>query len=180
MVIPQKRGFVPIILLILVAIVVGIGGLAGTALLGQALKCPSEAGAARTEKELGNLLEKSGSVTVSDIEATTIAQKYIADKVDDARVCFTTNVGNASGNLKLGPLTPSFYASAGVDLSGATPKTTNLDIKIGSLPDIPVLSDQATQVVANLINENLAKVQLKKKYAVQFAVGSVTVSKLSE
>lgn len=173
-----RKGFA-LVLVILIAAIAAVGGVAGTALLGQAPKCPSGPGAARTEKEIGDLLEKTGSVTTSDPEATTIAQNYVAGKVDDARVCFTPGLAHASGNAKLGPLTPSFYASAGIDLSGTSPKATNLDIKVGSLPDIPVLSGQVEGFVNNLINENLAKVTLKKKYSVNFSTAAATVTKLS-
>ncbi len=178
----MARGIAPLgIILILALLGVGaVGGLAGTALLGKAPECPSAAGAARSEKELGNLLEKSGSVTTADGEATTIAQKYVAGKVTDGRVCFTPNLAHASGKIALGPVTPSFYASAGIDLSGTTPKTVNLDIKVGSMPDVPVVSDQAKNLIEKLINDNLAKVTLDKKYSIQFSQGSATVNKLSK
>ena len=176
------RGIAPLtVILILALLAVGaVGGMAGTALLGKAPECPSAASTARSEKELENLLEKSGAVTATDGEATTIAQKYIGAKVTDGRVCFTTNLAHASGKLTLGPVTPSFYASAGIDLSGTTPKTVNLDIKVGSMPDVPVVSDQAKGIVQKLINDNLAKVTLKEKYSVLFSQGSVTVNKLSQ
>ena len=176
----SQKGFVPILLVILAAAIIGIGGAAGAALLGQAPTCPSQGGAPRSEKELANLLDKTGTVTTTDPEATAIAQNYVAGQVNDARACFTPGLAHASGNIQLGPLTPSFYASAGVDLSGPTPKATNLNIKVGSLPNIPALSSQVGSLVTNLINKNLAKVQLKKKYSIQFQSGSATVGKLSQ
>ena len=176
----SQKGFVPILLAILAAAIIGIGGMATAALLGQAPKCPSAAGGSRSEKELGDILDKTGSVTTSDAEATAIAQNYVAGQVNDARACFTPGLAHASGNIQLGPLTPSFYASAGIDLSGSTPKATNLNIKVGSLPNIPVLSSQVGSLVTNLINKNLAKVQLKKKYSIQFQQGSATITKLSQ
>lgn len=174
-----QKGFAPI-LIILAAAIIGIGGLTGTALLGQAPKCPAGSGFARSEKELADLLDRSGSVTTTDAEAGAIAQKYAAGKVQNVEICFTSGLAHASGNIKLGPFNPSFYASAGVDLSGTTPRAVNLDIKIGSLPDVPVLSSQAESFVTNLINENLGKVKLEKKYSVQFTNGSATITKLSK
>lgn len=172
------KGFGPILIILAVAII-GIVTLGGTAVVGQAPQCPSTGAGARTEKEIGDLLEKSGSVSTTDSEATTIAKKYVGDKVDDVRVCFTEGLAHASGKIKLGPANPSFYASAGIDLSGTNPKATNLDIKVGALPNIPVVSSQVEQAVTNLINDNLKKVQLKKKYSAKFSSGSVTVTKLS-
>lgn len=171
----SKPGIAPI-LLILVVIILAVGGLGIAAMVGQAPKCLSAGGSARSEKELGDLLEKSKTVTVTDGEATTIAKNYIGNKVNEPGICFTQGLAHASGNIKLGPITPSFYATAGVDLSGPNPKATNLDIKVGAMPNIPVVSSQVEQAVTNLINENLAKAQLKKKYSVQFSNGTATVT----
>lgn len=176
---PARKGFAPLIIILGIA-VIAIAGAGAAALVGKAPVCPNQAGAARGEKELGELLDKTRSVTTTDGEATTIAQNYVAGKAQDTRVCFTAGSAHTSGNIKLGPFTPSFYASAGVDLSGSTPKATSLAIQVGSLPDIPVLSSQVESFVAGLINENLAKVQMKKKYSVQFSNGSATVTKLSD
>ena len=169
------KGFV-IILVVLGVVVIAVAGAAVAAVVGQAPKCPSQGGAARSEREIGDLLDKSGTVTVADSEATTIAQKYVKGKVQDARVCFTAGLGHASGSITLGPVSPTFYASAGVDLSGTTPKTTNLNVKVGALPNMPFLSDQVGKIVADLINENLDNIQLKEKYSAQFSAGSVTVT----
>ena len=175
------RGIAPLTVILIVALLAlgSVAGLAGTALLGKAPECPSAAGIARSEKELGDLLEKSGAVTVTDAEATTIAQKYVAGKVDNARVCFTMGLANASGNIKLGSVTPSFYASAGIDLSASTPKATNLNIKVGALPNVPVVSGQVEKLVTDLINENLAKITLQKKYWADFSPGSARVTSLA-
>ncbi|MBI2598904.1 hypothetical protein HYW40_01680 [Candidatus Curtissbacteria bacterium] len=173
-----QKGFAPILIIIAVGII-GLAGAAGAALMGQAPVCPTEGTAARSEKEIGDTLDKSGSVNITDGEATSLAGKYVAGKVQNTRVCFTSGLGHASGNIKLASFSPSFYASAGVDLSGSTPKATNLDIKVGSLPNVPVLSSQAESFVTSLINENLAKFALKKKYSAQFTQGSITISKLS-
>lgn len=172
------KGFAPLLIILIVAVIAVVG--TGTAaVVGQAPQCPSQASAARSEKEIGSLLEKSGAVTVADSEATTIAQKYVAGRVGNARVCFTPNLGHASGNIELGPVSPSFYASAGVDLSGTSPKTTNLNIKVGALPNMPFVSDQVGKIVTDIINENLAKIEMKQKYSAQLSAGSVTITKLS-
>ena len=174
-----QKGFV-LILIILGVVIVAIAGAGAAAVIGQTPNCPSQGGTTRSEKDIGDLLEKSGSITVLDSEATTIAQKYVAGKVQDARVCFTQGLGHASGSVKLGPISPFFYASAGVDLSQASPQATNLDIKVGALPNMPFISDQVGKIVTDLINENLAKVQLKGKYSAQLSTGSVTITKLSQ
>lgn len=172
-----QKGFIPIIVLVLGVFTLAIAGAGSAALFGQAPKCPSQSLPA-DEKALADQLDKTGSVAVSDAQATSIAQKHLQNKVQNAGVCFTAGLAHASGNITLGPFNPSFYASAGIDLSGSTPRAVNIDIKVGSLPDIPVVSGQAKQFVTNLINENLAKVQLKKKYNVNFTSGSATITKL--
>lgn len=173
-----RKGFVPIIVLVLGVFALAITGAGTAALLGQAPTCPNQSLPA-DEKVLAEQLDKSGSAKVSDAQATSIAQKHLADKVENAGVCFTTNLAHASGKIKLGPFNPPFYASAAIDLSGSTPRAVNIDIKVGSLPDIPIVSGQVKQFVTNLINKNLGKVQLKKKYHVNFSTGSATVTKSS-
>lgn len=171
-----QRGIV-LALVVIAAALLAIGGAATAALLGQAPTCPSEAGTARSLKEIGDALDKQGSVTIPDAEATTLGRGYVGNTVENLRICATGGLGNASGNIKLGPFNPSFYASAGVDLSGSSPKATGLKIKIGSLPDLPIISAQAEKTVSDLVNQNLAKITLTKKYSANFVQGSVTINK---
>ena len=134
----NQQGFGIIILLLIVTGIMVFGTLAAGAavLLGKAPECPTQgSSSARSEKEIGDTLEQ-GSVNITDGEATTLAQGYIGGKVDEARVCFTEGLGHVSGKMNLGSVSPSFYVSAGVDLSGSVPKATNLSIQLGSLPNI--------------------------------------------
>ncbi len=175
----NQQGFGIIVLLLMVAGVIVFGTLAAGAavLLGKAPECLSqESSSARSEDEIGNILGK-GSVNITDGEATALAQKYIGGKVDDARVCFSEGQGHISGKMNLGSVSPSFYVSGGVDLSGSVPKATNLSIHLGSLPNILPLSRMATDKINSLISENLSKFELKQKYSVSFTNGSVTISK---
>lgn len=175
----KQKGAIPILAIIILFAIIGLAGATGAALLGEAPQCPNETGAARLEKQLGDILEK-GSVTINNTEATTLARGYVGSKISDLRVCFTGGLAHASGKLPLGNLTPSFYVSIGVDLQGATPKATNLNIKVGSLPDVPVLSDQVGKTLTDLINQNLGKFQMKEKYSVEFVAGSATIKKLAK
>lgn len=170
---------IKIILLAIAVIILGVGGLVSTAVFGKAPKCPAQGNAARSDKEIGDAIEKKGA-TITDGEATTLTKKYVGNFIDDPRVCFTSGLGHLSGNIKLGPVNPSFYASTGVDLSGSYPKAVNLDIKVGALPDIPFISARAEQAVTILINQNLAKFKLAKKYSANFTSGSVTIQKLAK
>ncbi len=175
----KQKGAIPILVIIILVAVIGLTGAVGAALLGEAPKCSNEAGIARPEKQIGDTLER-GFVTITDGEATTLARGYIGSKINNLRICFTSGLAHASGKLSLGSLTPSFYVSIGIDSSGTTPKATNLNIKVGSLPDVPVLSDQMGKTLTDLINQNLAKFQMKEKYSVEFIPGSVTIKKLSK
>ncbi|HEY3118044.1 MAG TPA: hypothetical protein VGK54_14980 [Chloroflexota bacterium] len=168
---------------ILIAIVVLLGAAvagAGAAVYGQAPECPSQPGDARSTQSIGDILGASGRMIVNDGEATTIARGYVGDRVNEARVCFTPGAGHLSGKLPLGSVAPSFYASAGVDLSGPTPRTTNLEVKVGALPNLPGVSDQVARIVSDLINQSLEGWRLDQPYAADFATGSVTVTKLGQ
>lgn len=169
-------GLVAVIIGVFLILIVGTTGAGVLALTGQAPVCPSSGGSARSEKVIGDTLE-TGSVTLTDSEATTLAQNYIGQQVKNARVCFTNGLGHISGKIKLGSVSPSFYASGGVDLTGSRPALTNFGIQLGSLPNIPFISSLAQGTVNNLISENLAKFELKQKYSATFTQGSVTIGK---
>lgn len=170
-----KKIFLIIGILIVIGIV-AVGATAAATVFGKAQKCPSAAGVARNEQELMRQLETSG-LTLTDAEATALAQKYLADKVTDPRVCFTPGLGHLSGNVKLGSLSPSFYVSTGIDVSGPTPKTKNLDIRVGSVPGGFVLAP-VNAIVAGLINENLSKAKMTEKFSVDFGQGTATIKKI--
>ncbi len=158
-------------------LVIGLVGAGAAALLGAAPECATaDSSSARSENEIGNTLSQ-GSVSISDGEATAIAQSYLRGKVDNARVCFTDGLGHISGKINLGSISPSFYVSGGVDLTGSVPKAINLSIQLGSLPNIPALSSLATEKLNSLISENLSKFELKQKYSASFTSGSVTIKK---
>lgn len=174
----NQKGFgvIAIIFIILGVIVVGTAGAGAAALLGKAPQCESQGSGARSEKEIGDALDKS-SVAITDGEATTLAQNYIGGQVENGKICFTKGLAHFSGKKNLGSISPSFYVSAGVDLTGSVPKTTNLSIQLGSLPNNLVISSLAQGVINKLIADNLSKIELKQKYTATFTDGSVTISK---
>lgn len=174
----SQKGFGVILIIFVVfgVLALGTAGAAGLALIGKAPACLSQAGSSRSEKAIGDTLE-GGSVTITDSEATTLAQNYLGGTVNDAKVCFTKGLGHISGKIKVGGVSPSFYVSGGVDLTGATPKATNLQIQLGSLPNLPLISSLAEGMVNKLIEENLGKISLDKKYSADFSDGSVTIKK---
>lgn len=174
----NQKGFgvIFIVLGVFGILVLGGAGAAIMALTGKAPACTNQGGPARTEDAIGKALDE-GSVTITDGEATTLAQNYIGGKVEDARICFTKGLGHISGKINLGGVNPSFYVSGGVDLTGTTPKTTNLKIQLGSLPDLPLVSNLAEGMINKLIEENLDKISLNRQYTAIFSPGSVTVRK---
>lgn len=169
-------GIIALILVVFGALVLAMAGAGAAAVLGKAPECASLGSSARSESQIGDTLNQ-GSVTIIDGEATTLAQNYLGGKVSDARVCFTEGLGHISGKINLGSISPSFYISGGVDLTGSVPKATNLNIQLGSLPNIPALSSFASNALNSLISENLSKFELKQKYSASFVSGSVTISK---
>lgn len=174
----NQKGFgvVGIILVVFLILIAGGVGAGVLALTGKAPSCPTPGGAARSEDTIGDTLEQ-GSVTITDAEATTLAQKYVGDKVSDGRVCFTQGLGHISGKINLGSVSPSFYVSGGVDLTGSAPVATNLNIQLGSLPNLPVVSVIAEKAINKFVSESLEKVELNQKYSATFTNGSVTIQK---
>ena len=174
----KQKGFgiIGLIFTIFAVFVLALAGAGAAAVLGKAPGCANLGTTARTESQIGNTLNQ-GSVTITDGEATTLAQNYLGSKVNDARVCFTAGLGHISGKINLGSITPSFFISGGVDLSGSVPKATNLNIQLGSLPNIPALSSFASTALNTLISENLSKFKLDQKYSAAFVNGSITIGK---
>lgn len=174
----NQKGFgvIGLIFVIFGVLVLSLAGAGAAAVLGKAPECANLGTTARSESQIGDSLNQ-GSVTITDGEATTLAQSYLGGKVNDARICFTEGLGHISGKINLGSISPSFYVSGGVDLTGSVPKTINLNIQLGSLPNIPALTSLASKALNSLISENLSKFELKQKYSVSFANGSVTITK---
>lgn len=173
-----QRGFGVILVIagVFGVLVLGTLGAGALVLLGKAPACSAIAGNARSETAIGDALE-AGSVTITDSEATTLAQSYLGGSVRDAKVCFTKGLGHVSGKINIGAINPSFYVSGGVDLTGQTPKAINLQIQLGSLPNLPVISGLAEGIVNKIIQENLGKISLDQNYSAEFSNGSVTIKK---
>lgn len=174
----SQKGFgvILIILGVFTVLTLGTVGAVSLALLGKAPACENRGGSARSEDAIGQALE-SGAVTITNSEATTLAQKYLGDAVSDARVCFTEGLGHVSGKVSMGGINPTFYVSGGVNLSGATPKVTNLQIQVGSLPNNPLLSSFAQTAVNKLIEKSLGQIALDQVYFATFTKGSLTIKK---
>lgn len=172
--------FKKILLVIGILVVAGFlitGATVAAAVFGKAKTCPSaSSGQVRSEKEILRLLETKG-LTLTDAEATSLVQKSFAQKIEDPRVCFTPGLGHLSGRVKLGSLNPSFYVSTGIDTSGTTPKTKDLDIRVGSVPGGFILAP-VEAILQNLINDNLSQARIEEKYSVEFGQGTATIKKL--
>jgi len=168
-------GILSIILIIFALLALGTVGAGAAIVLGKAPLCPNAGTTARSEKMIGDILE-NGSVTITDGEATTLAQSYMGRQVTDARVCFTKGAGHLSGTVNLGVVKPTFYLTSGVDLTSAVPKVTNLGIQLGSLPNVPALSSLAQGALNQIVSGALSKIELKKQYSATFGEGSVTIT----
>lgn len=168
-------GILSIILIVFALLALGTVGAGAAIVLGKAPLCPNAGTTARSEKMIGDILEK-GSVTITDGEATILAQNYIGKQVTDAHVCFTKGTGHLSGTVNLGAVKPTFYLTSGVDLTSAVPKVTNLGIQLGSLPNVSALSSLAQGVLNQMVSDALSKFELKKQYSATFSEGSVMIT----
>ncbi|MBM2812577.1 MAG: hypothetical protein HW416_3336 [Chloroflexi bacterium] len=167
-----------VVLVLVVVLMAAVVAAGAAVVVGAAPRCSTEPGTARSAQEIGDVLDEDGVVVVTDAEASSIARRYVGGVVEDGRVCFTPGAAHASGKLPLGPVTPSFYATLGVDLTGPVPSVTDLDVTLGALPSLPGLSAPIKQAVADLVNQNLARWQLEQEYAADFTAGSVAVKKV--
>lgn len=174
----KQKGFgvLLVILGVFGVMVLGTAGAAGLVLLGKAPACETRGGTARTEDAIGDTLE-AGAVTITDSEATTLSKRYLGDVVKNPGVCFTQGEGHVSGQIDLGAIKPSFYVSGGVNLSGSTPRITNLKIQLGSLPNNPVISALAQNAVNKALTESLGQISLDQVYFAKFTKGSLTIMK---
>lgn len=174
MVMKNQSGFIWIPLIIIALITAAVVGTGAVAVYGEAPTCPSVGTTARSESEIGDAIQ-AGGATVTDGEATTIAQRYFGDQINDARICFTPGEGHLSGSVPLGAIKPTIYVSAGVDLTGSIPQATNLKIQLGSLPNVPFISNLLNSKLNSLIADNLSRFDLDRTYSAEFAQGSVTI-----
>lgn len=152
------------------------GATIAAALLGKAQVCPKGSGVVRNENQLLYLVETKG-LTIEDSEATALVQKSLSEKVTDPRVCFTEGLVHLSGNIKGRRISPSFYVSTGIDASGPTPKTKNLDIRIGGLPNLFIFTP-IEKMIEGIINYNLSQARMEGKYSIEFSSGSATIKKI--
>ena len=161
---------------LVIVFILGTGVTVAAALFGNAQKCPSGPGTLRSDKELLRLIETRG-LTISDAEATALIQKTFSEKVHDPRLCFSQGLVHISGNIKAKGISPSFYVSTGVDLSGPTPKTKNLDIRIGSIPNIFIFSP-IEKMIEGMINDNLSQMRSQDRYSIELNPGSAVIKKV--
>ncbi len=163
--------------LLVLLFILGTGVTVAAALFGKAPQCPlTNAVKVRSENELIRQIETKGLV-LTDAEATGLVSKSLSAKIIDPRVCFTKDFVHLSGKLKLGRISPSFYVSTGVDLTGPTPKAKNLDIRLGSLPNFFIFTP-VEKMIEGIINDNLAKAQFEEKFAIEFKEASATIKKI--
>lgn len=141
---------------------------------GRTPQCPSVPLTAMTAKQMGEALSGRNAVTITNSDATAIGRALAGDVVSDLRVCFDAKGGHASGEVSVGPLNLPFYVTVSrVDLTGRSPRVSELDFQLGSLPDAATNAFKST--ITGLINDNLESIQLKQRYSYQLGDGSITV-----
>lgn len=118
-------------------------------------------------------------MVATDAEATSLAKRLFDADIKDSRVCFTPGEGHISGKVNVVAATVSFYASGGVDLSGSTPKISNLKLQLGGVPNLGPIQSQAEKMINDAVNQSLAEIPLKKRYSINFGAGNVTVREIT-
>lgn len=166
-------------LLFIGVVVVAVAASAALVVAGDAPQCPQTATStvAKSQKEIGDILSRDKSVTITDADATAAAKPLLGSVLTDPRVCFDAQGGHISGKFKLGSVSPSVYVSlagADIDLTGASPKVSKLDIRLGGLPSVPGISDFIGTQIAGVVNQGLGQIRLSKPLKAQFTAGSVT------
>lgn len=162
-------GLITLLLVTLTLIFVSLG------LFGKAPKCPEVTPGTKSSIKPEKLLQLN-KLTLTDSEATLLAQNTKLDQVEDLRICFTEGFMHISGNFKAKSLKPSFYVSGKVNLNGASPTINSLSIRLGSLPRLPIISRMVESIAEGIINDNLSGMKLGKKYKLEFKEGSAVLS----
>ncbi len=157
-----------------VLLVVGVAGLGYVASSGKTSECPEVKATGKTAQQVGNALDSSGSVQITNGDATSIGNEWVGAVVDDLRVCFDSKGGHASGKLALGPISIPFYVSGeGADLTGTSPRVYGLTFELGGLPEAVI--GPAKSMITGLIDDNMGRINLSRRYDYSLGDGSVTI-----
>jgi hypothetical protein len=117
---------------------------------------------------------KSALVSFSQDQVSSRASNYFAAKTDaikDVSVCFQPDQAEASASFKILGVNISARMKGSVDFNGEQPKVHITSLKVGALPTGPL-----RQLIAGLINDQLADLPVDYPYQVAFQENSAAVS----
>jgi hypothetical protein len=121
---------------------------------------------------------QAASFTFDESEATSRGREFLEEEnapIDDLKVCFNPEGPSASGNLSavLG-LDVTAKVSGDLYLSGEHPRVDNLNIDVGGVPGF--VAGRFDGAVRDVINDQLAHIDVAHQLAITFAEGTATLS----
>lgn len=131
------------------------------AFFGKAPTCPNNQ-VSGTALDLKSL-EKTGTITMTNAQATKMLNQTPNDSFQDLAACFTENEAHISGKLAKAPFKPSFYISVSPDIEGTNLKVKNVKAQVGWLPSIKPIENFATE----RINEYIADMRSQESINVE-------------
>jgi len=120
---------------------------------------------------------QAASFTFDESEATSRGRQFLEDEnapIADLKICFNPDGPSASGNLEA-VLGLDVTAKVSGDLFlGEHPSVDNLDIDVGVVPGFAASGFE--EVVKDVINDQLAHIDIEHQLAITFGEGTSTLS----
>ena len=119
---------------------------------------------------------RSSSITLTESEVSSRADKYIDDKggdVDDVRVCIHDGYGEVTGSVDVAVGSGKFKVKGTVALNGGRPVVDFDDIELGNVPGFAL--GPLEGAVEDAIEELLDDITLEDTYAPSLSEGQVKI-----
>jgi hypothetical protein len=118
----------------------------------------------------------STSITLTESEVSSRADKYIEDKggdVSDIRVCIHDGFGEVTGKVDASVAKAKFKVKGTVDLSSDHPNANFDDVEVGNVPG--AVLGPLENLVEDAIQELLDDINMKHNYTATLQEGSATI-----
>ena len=118
----------------------------------------------------------SSSITLTESEVSSRANKYIDDKggdVNDVQICIHDGYGEVTGSVDVAVGSGKFKAKGAVALNGGRPVVDFQDIELGNVPSFAL--GPLEGAVEDAIQELLDDITLEHKYTPTLQEGSATI-----
>jgi hypothetical protein len=136
-------------------------------LFGNAPTCPES-----TQKVNSNALQlkaqdldKKGFVTLTSAELTSIIRMNEELPIENFNACFSNGKLNASGNIKAGNFSPSFYLSTEL-IGDPSFHLQNTEVSLGWIGKVPGFSKLFGSIAEGMVNDKFSQMPTKESYSI--------------